>query len=416
MRWSCAWITSLVLVSLCYSRTKPFLIGADISFVDQDETEGAKYYDNGVQKDIFQILKDHKFNAIRLRTFVNPSAVGGYSEKGYCDLAHTLKMAKRIYGAGMVFLLDFHYSDTWADPGKQIKPLAWSTVSFSALTDSVYAYTRNAIMKLKAQGTPPHMCQIGNEIIPGMLLPDGSTDNFTKLGTLLKAGIRGVKEVDSTIQVVAHLPRGNDFPATRWWLDSVTVHGAKFDILGESCYTEWHGQPSEWKAAFDSLARYYPKMKFMIAEYCQMKREANDVIFSLPNECGLGTFVWEPTRAGETIFTNSGNDYKTNSLIDLFPHMSRDYGNDTFTAALPTRAINHRPGYSFSLVAGKKPMVRYSVPRPCNLEIELMSVNGRIVDRCMVHATQSGSGFALSDNAGNLSGGAYIVKVRALPE
>ena len=102
-----------------------FIIGADISWVQQQEDQGRKFKDNGVEKDIFQILKDHGFNAIRLRIFHNPQSPKGYSKQGYCDLPHSLKMAKRIKKAGMIFLLDFHYSDNWADPGKQYKPLAW---------------------------------------------------------------------------------------------------------------------------------------------------------------------------------------------------------------------------------------------------------------------------------------------------
>src|SRR5207237_1178343 len=114
-------------------RKQPFILGADISWTPEDEAAGATYFDKGVQKDIFQIFKDHGFNYIRLRIFVDPKSPRGYARnmpEAFCDLPHTLAMAKRIKAAGMGFLLDFHYSDNWADPGKQTKPAAWEGLSF----------------------------------------------------------------------------------------------------------------------------------------------------------------------------------------------------------------------------------------------------------------------------------------------
>jgi arabinogalactan endo-1,4-beta-galactosidase len=113
------------------------ILGADISFIPQLESEGRKFYDNGVSKDPFQLLKDHGFNYVRLRIFNNPKADSGYSAKDYCGLADTKKMALRIKAAGMGFLLDFHYSDTWADPGKQYKPAAWKNLNNQQLQDSI---------------------------------------------------------------------------------------------------------------------------------------------------------------------------------------------------------------------------------------------------------------------------------------
>ena len=137
------------------------IIGADISFLPELEDKGIKFSDKGVRKDAIEIMKDHGFNYVRLRIFNDPAGEKGYSPaKGFCDLNNTLAMAKRVKKAGMKLLLDFHYSDYWADPGKQYKPAAWQNISFEALKDSVYNYTANVIRALKQQGTTPDMVQI----------------------------------------------------------------------------------------------------------------------------------------------------------------------------------------------------------------------------------------------------------------
>ena len=145
------------------------MIGADISFLPQLEDRGMKFSDNGIEKDAIQILKDHGFNYIRLRIFNDPARDSGYSpQKGFCDLEHTKQMAKRVKAAGMKFLLDFHYSDYWADPGKQYKPAAWRNLSFEELKKAMYDYTKKVMQELKDQGTTPDMVQVGNEINHGI--------------------------------------------------------------------------------------------------------------------------------------------------------------------------------------------------------------------------------------------------------
>lgn len=149
-----------------HSTAKPEgkILGADISFLPQLEARGIKFSEKGIQKDVFEILKGHGFNYIRLRLFVDPANDSGYSpKKGFCDLQHTLQMAKRIKTAGMKFLLNFHYSDAWADPGKQFKPEAWKGLDFNDLAKKVFDYTTNVLQALKAQGTLPEMVQTGND-------------------------------------------------------------------------------------------------------------------------------------------------------------------------------------------------------------------------------------------------------------
>jgi arabinogalactan endo-1,4-beta-galactosidase len=312
------------------ANTPPFrpgyIVGADISAVPASEARGIKFSDNGVQKDILQILKDHGFNYIRLRLFVEPTNQGGYSRQGYCGLDQTLPMAKRVKAAGMGLLLDFHYSDTWADPGKQTKPLAWRALPLDQLIKTLRDYTRDVITQLKTAGGGPDMVQIGNEITPGMLLntlpgarggggaqtistqPEGSARNWDILSSLLKAGISGAKEADPGILILLHIDRGGDNAASRAWVDAALAHGVSFDILGESCYTKFQGPSAGWKANFDDLAARYPKLNFLIAEVAYETAEANEIMRHLPDHRGLGTFIWEPTQRGnqQQLFDDTG--------------------------------------------------------------------------------------------------------------
>jgi arabinogalactan endo-1,4-beta-galactosidase len=312
----------------------PFILGADISRVQQDEDRGVTYSDNGVKKPILDILKAHGFNYIRLRTFVNPTASGGYSSQGYCDLAHTVAFGKRVKDAGMGLLVDFHYSDTWADPGTQTKPAAWANLAFDALVQQVHDYTKDAITQLKSGGARPDMVQIGNEIPSGMLFPDGqvSGQNFGNLNKLLNAGINGTHEVDSGIKIMLHIAFCQSLSTTTWWLDGVmgVEPKVKFDIFAQSCYDEANYQQpaSSWEPNFQSLVSNskYNSLVFAVAEYSQDKRMVNDMMFNLPNRRGLGTFIWAPEYWRETIFDWQGNTEVTNSNMSLYDQMATAYG------------------------------------------------------------------------------------------
>jgi arabinogalactan endo-1,4-beta-galactosidase len=290
-----------------------FIIGADISGVQAAETRGVKYSDKGVTKDILAILKDHGFNYVRLRVFVDPTKATPrdrpYSMQGYCDLPHTIEMAKRVKAMGMGLLIDFHYSDSWADPGKQFTPSAWAELPFDDLVRKMHDWTKDAITQMRDAGAEPDMVQVGNEITPGLMTDrGGSAKDWTQLGRLLKAGIAGVKEVDPRILVMLHIDKGGDNMATRRWVDNALAQGVQFDVLGESCYTRWQGAPSGWKANFDDLIMRYPNLSFVIAEVGSETKESLEIMRSLPNRKGLGTFIWEPTSNGngQALFDNTG--------------------------------------------------------------------------------------------------------------
>jgi arabinogalactan endo-1,4-beta-galactosidase len=327
----------------------PFMLGADISSVPEAIDGGAVYTDtDGEAKGLLEILGNHGFNYMRLRTFVEPDALYGYANptgeeryrksQNYCDTAHTLALAQQVKQANMGFLLDLHYSDNWADPSKQVIPAAWrSAGSIKALAQLVQDYTQDVVQTLVDGGARPDMVQIGNEITPGLLIqvpssdpqPDqwgnmnkvtnavnGSTTNFANVATLLKAGVDGVKAVDPTIKIMLHLENTKSFPAVRDWVNAVRSRGVKLDVLGLSCYTAYQGQPAIWQDTFEQLTKNLDDISFVIAEYNPERTRANQIMRQLPDGRGVGTFFWEPTQSGSwgnALFSFAGNSYQADA-------------------------------------------------------------------------------------------------------
>ncbi len=298
------------------------MLGADISFLPQLEDRGMKFYDKGVQKDAIEILKDHGFNYIRLRIFNNPAAEKGYSPgKGFCDLEHTKQMAARVTKAGMKLLLDFHYSDYWADPQQQNKPSAWKDMDFPHLTEALKDYTKTVLLALKEQGTLPDMVQVGNEINHGMVWPEGHISHPDSLASLIMAGIEGINEVDPRIIIMLHIALGGQNEESIFWLDNMFARGVDCDIIGLSYYPRWHGTLTDLDNNLKDLIKRYHKY-MNVVEYSQKKQEVNDIAFNLPDGKGTGTFIWEPLSTWESIFDKDG---KSNDLITIYDEVSRKY-------------------------------------------------------------------------------------------
>ncbi len=328
-KWVCLFALLVSLLAYSFMPSGLFkvknerILGADISFLPQLEDKGIKFTDKEVQEDAIQILRNHGFNYIRLRIFNDPGGDSGYSpKKGFCDLEHTKKMALRIKAAGMKFLLDFHYSDTWADPGKQFKPAAWKNLDFTRLQQAVRIYTRNVINALKSQGTTPDMVQIGNEINHGMIWPDGSFAHPDTLAAFLKAGIAGVKDIDPSIRILLHIACGGQNEESRSFIDNMLAHHLEFDVIGESYYPQWHGSLQQLQENLNDLAARYKK-EIVVVEYSRYKKEVNDIVFNLPDDKGLGTFIWEPLNTWEFIFDKKG--HAGDSLINIYNDLSKRY-------------------------------------------------------------------------------------------
>ena len=301
---------------------KDKILGADISFLPELESRGMKFSDNGTPGDPMVIMKAHGFNYIRLRLFVNPANPKGYSPgKGFCDLDHTLAMAKRIKAAGMKFLLDFHYSDYWADPQQQNKPAAWVGEDFAGVKKSLYDFTVKAMTALKDQGTTPDMVQVGNEINHGMVWPDGEINNLDTLAQYIYAGVQGVRSVSPSTIIMLHIALGGQNAEARFFVDNMLARNVPFDVIGLSYYPKWHGTPEDLKNNMADLSSRY-KQQVMVAEYSQLKKEVNDVAFTAPGKKAIGSFIWEPLSSWEGIFDRDG---KSNAYMNIYPEIEKEY-------------------------------------------------------------------------------------------
>lgn len=286
-----------------------FFKGADVSWLAQMEASGYIFYDeNGAAADCLDLLMARGINAVRLRVFVHPS---NHPTNGHCSPQETATMAARAKAKGLDVMIDFHYSDTWADPGHQAKPSTWANVPFAALKDSVYAHTYQTLALIKAQGVTPKWVQIGNEIPSGMLWPEGHTNNPQQLAQLINAGNQAVKDLDTSIQTIVHIDQGNDNARFRWFYDLLAQNGANFDIIGASYYPYWLGSDytvtiSDLGNNLNDMVTRYNKPVMVVevgGDYWQTQNSKDLLIATIgavkdvPNKMGLGVFYWEPEGA-----------------------------------------------------------------------------------------------------------------------
>ncbi len=258
-----------------------FIKGMDVSMTKELEAYGAAYYLNGKREDLFYILKYYGVNMIRLRVWVDPydengKAYGG----GQNDLETTIGLAKRVQGNGMGLWVDFHYSDFWADPGRQTKPKAWEKLHGGELETAVYLHTQNVLKTLKNHGIFPEMIQIGNEITNGLLWPDGhlgisdvsersfegtEEEHAQQMAGLLKAGIAAARQESAQAKIVLHLDFGTDNEMYRKWFERMQPYALDYDVIGMSYYPQWNGTLDELIYNMDDISSCYGK-DVLIAE------------------------------------------------------------------------------------------------------------------------------------------------------
>jgi arabinogalactan endo-1,4-beta-galactosidase len=263
-----------MLFCLGSARGGEFLCGADFSQLAFFEARGVTYKVNGQPEDAFQILKRHGCTCVRLRLFTSSAEQARANPYNYGNnLEYTLPLAARVKKAGLSFLLDIHYSDTWADPGKQRKPTAWTNLAFPELSHQVRSYSSNCIVSFRRAGAVPDYVQVGNEIIGGMLWPDGRVGGaydtpaqWSRLAQLLASAMAGIREAagDRPPKIIIHIDRGGDWGGTKWFFDHLQQQQVQFDIIGQSYYPWWHGSLEALRTCLAETARRYEKPVLLV--------------------------------------------------------------------------------------------------------------------------------------------------------
>jgi arabinogalactan endo-1,4-beta-galactosidase len=333
----------LFFVSLCPASlyALDYAIGADLSFLKQAEDRGTIFKDNNEPKPGLEIFKNHGYNWIRLRLFHTPTSLPN-------NLEYTIALAQEAKKLGYKFLLNYHYSDTWADPGKQYIPKAWEGKSHQELVQAVFEYTRDTIIAFRDADVMPDMVQNGNEIINGMLWPDGRLpNNWDNFAELVKAGIDGVdagKGEEPRPLIMVHIDKGGNKEATKSFFDKFNSYGIDYDVIGQSYYPWWHGSLLDLRENLIFMANEYGKDIIIVeaaynwrpAEYRnklapfpetgdgqrQFLDEVHRMVLSTPDNRGKGVFWWEPAVTGglrsRGMFDDDGNALPVITVFDKF--------------------------------------------------------------------------------------------------
>jgi arabinogalactan endo-1,4-beta-galactosidase len=295
----------------------PFYLGADISSLPQVEARGGVYLDHGEPADAIALFMKHGWTCFRLRIWVDP-------REGVNGLEYTTRLAKRIKAAGASFMLDFHYSDWWADPQKQPKPAAWAKFDFDALEKQTETYTAEVIGTLKAAGATPDFVQIGNEITGGTLWPDAQVkvplstvkvfagevriisppepyDDAKQWGHLIRilnADVRGVRSATTPadhVRIIVHIDCGGDWPVTKWYFDHLTKGHVAYDVIGQSFYPNYHGNMQNLRDNLrEAIKRYHKDV--MVVETAYPTRGAP------PSPGAAKNMIWPLTPDGQKQF------------------------------------------------------------------------------------------------------------------
>jgi len=345
-----------------------FIMGADVSMLGEIEKNGGQYFDGGVEGDALEILQNHGVNWIRLRIWNDPTDVNGKPlGGGNNDLQSTVKIAKRAKSLGLKFLLDFHYSDWWADPAKQNMPKAWKDLDADQLDQAVYNYTADVIQTLAKAGATPDMVQVGNEVNSGMMWPAGKTwseggeivGGYDGFANFLKQGIRAVRDNDpnnndphNRIKIAIHLADGGNNDLYHTVFDELTKRNVNFDVIGLSYYSFWHGPLNRFAENMNDISeRYHKEVVVLEAAYPYTTEDADgysnlvgggvldlggykatvqgqatairdiiNAVAQVPNGKGLGVFYWEPEWIavhGAGWAAGEGNAWENLAMFDF---------------------------------------------------------------------------------------------------
>ena len=441
-------VTLIFLFTICVKPQSEFIKGVDVSTLLQIEDNGGIFKENGIAKDPILIFKDNGIEYIRLKLWHTPTA-------DYDNLQKVLIAAQRIKSNGLKFLLNIHYSDWWADPANQTKPVAWNGLTIQQLKDSVYQYTKNIITTLKNNNVLPDMVQIGNEIICGMLWNDGRIcdpyntpqqwQNFTDL---VKAGINGVKDavdVSDSVRIMIHTDRGGDNGGARWFYDGLQSYNVEYDIIGLSYYSWWHGTLNNLQNNLNDLAVRYGKEIIVVETAYPFTLNWNDntnnivgnsnqllagypatvqgqknflidlinIVKSTTCNKGVGVFYWEPDWISTQTF---GSPWENLALFDFTGELLSSISAFDSTATSIDEDISQinefKLDQNYPNPFNPKTSIQYSISNKQFVTLKVYNLLGREV-ATLVNENKEAGNYMINFDASILPSGVYIYKLQA---
>ena len=430
--------TILIFNSLIYSQSIGFINGVDISMLYQIEENNGIYFENGIAIDPIDIFKQHGVNTIRLKIWHTP-------DPEFNSLQNVLQMAQRIDSIGLDIMLNFHYSDTWADPSHQTKPSAWESIDFETLADSIYDYTNHVITRLKMQGTLPKFVQIGNETDCGLLWPDGyicdesnTAEQWLNLGILYNNAISGIQDaIDEmdTVWTLGHLSHGG-----LWYFSNLFNEGVSLDIIGQSYYPWWHGSLDELSTNLTQLSNEFQKPIVIVETAYPFTLSWNDntnniigmesqLLDGFPaseigqlnflqavkdrvtnNEFGAGICYWSPEWISTETF---GSPWENLALFDFNSEVLDGitvFENDN-TGIDENINPEHIKLKLFPNPFNPITNIHYEIQRSGFVEIMIYNINGELVESIVKQDQHKGEHSVLWNSEG-LSSGVYFYQLK----
>ena len=435
-------ILFILLIFSSFTKANLFINGVDISMLKQVEDNGGLFYENGNQIDPIQLFKNKGINTARIKIWHTPSL-------NYNNLESVLEIAERANDAGLDVLLDFHYSDTWADPSSQTKPSAWVNLNFETLCDSVKQYTYHVITQLKNQNTLPKYVQIGNETDCGLLWPDGyvcnESDNDAQWNNLRELfmhaieGINSALDIQDTLKIISHVSSGGS-----WFFNNLIEQGLNIDILSISYYPMWHGTFNDLTQNMNQLGNEFQKPVLIVETAYPFTLEWNDNtnnilgldaqllegydateqgqklflhdLISLvdQNDYGIGICYWAP----DWISTNQfGSTWENQTLFDFNGEILDAISVFDNSSAEITKIdhFNFNNFYNYPNPFNPATTLRYDLPVDSFVKIIVYDMLGKVVKNLLSAKQSSGSKsieWNAIDNQGQLvSAGVYLYSI-----
>ncbi len=387
--------------------TPAFAKGADISWVTQMEASNYVFYNKaGQQQDLFQLLQgDYALNTIRLRVWVNPPG-------GYNNAADVLAKALRAKALGMRLLIDFHYSDTWADPGAQTKPVAWQNYTVAQLKQAVYDHTTSVMTLLRNNNITPEWVQVGNENNDGMLWPEGrvTVNGFANFAAFIDQGYAAVKAASPTSKVIVHVANGENNGLFRYNFDGLQANGARWDVIGLSLYPDaatWNTYTARAQANMNDMVSRYAGKEVMVVEVGmdnyvpiatrEMLRDLIAKTQAVPSNKGLGVLYWEPQVYNWQGYGKGAWGANNAATVAL----------DGFLAA-PTAPLVYNAGFEYT--AATATPLGWTTTSTADADADYTEFNGHSSQFRLTHYKATAYSVRTSQSLTNVPNGTYTLR------